>query len=148
MEKGKSQATIYTKDRFGDDLTIQFSGIDRQHLAHFGGLDLHVTATKALISDIDGLSFPEKEGDYLIREKVAALYLNEIGQLLRESSMDSEMLKQLTNIEIVKDFINNLHPDVFNIIKKDNDLIRKDIEDAQREDDAAWSNIINERGKA
>jgi hypothetical protein len=36
-------------------------------------------ATKYMISDNATLYFPEKDGDSLIREKVAALYLNEVG---------------------------------------------------------------------
>lgn len=62
-----SEETITTVDRFGHDLTIKYAGVDQQELAHFGGLDLHVTATKVMISDINGWSFPEKEGDYLVR---------------------------------------------------------------------------------
>lgn len=145
MGKEIGTATINTKDRFGNDLTISYSGVDQRELAHFGGLDLHVTATKEMISDSSGLSFPEKEGDFLIREKVAALYLNEIGEFLRYSSIDSDMFEGYTNIDLVKDFLKNLdHPDVLRVIKKDDELMQKQTEEIRREEDEIWSNIMKD----
>jgi uncharacterized protein (UPF0303 family) len=88
MKTEISNASITTVDRLGHNLTISYEGVDQQELAHYGGSDLHVTATKEMISNLNVLTFPEKDGDHLIAEKVAALYLNEIGEFLRNSSMD------------------------------------------------------------
>ncbi len=53
------------------------------NLVHFGELDLHVKAVKTLISNTNGMDFSQDSGDYLIEQKVIALYLNEIGELIR-----------------------------------------------------------------
>ncbi|OIJ09404.1 hypothetical protein BKP35_16230 [Anaerobacillus arseniciselenatis] len=125
MDKGMS--VINTVDRKGNNLKITVEGVDDQELAHFGGLDLHVKAAKAMIGNTDGMTFPEKHGDIFIAEKVAALYLNEIGEMLRNSYDDPEYLEELTNIELVKDFFNRIHEnkEVLEVVEKDNLLISK-----------------------
>ncbi|PLS14923.1 hypothetical protein CVD28_25745 [Bacillus sp. M6-12] len=139
----KDSLYLQTVDRKGNPLTISVEGVDEQELAHFGGLDLHVNATKAMISDTNGMSFPEKEGDFLIKDKVAALYLNEIGEMLRNESPEPSLLAGITNIELVKEFLNQpLAKEVEGLIAKENDLIRKDKEARKKEEDEKWDNIF------
>ncbi|WP_416150248.1 hypothetical protein ACM26V_04475 [Salipaludibacillus sp. HK11] len=123
MEKNTS--VINTTDRKGNDLKITVDGFDDRELAHFGGLDLHVKATKNMISNTNGMSFPEKDGDFLITDKVAVLYINEIGEMLRNNSLDPEYLEDYSNIELIKEFLNNVdeNKEVLNVLEKDNRLI-------------------------
>ncbi|MBT2727815.1 hypothetical protein J7E63_12790 [Bacillus sp. ISL-75] len=142
----KSKFVLNTVDRNGHDLIISVEGVDDHQLAHFGGLDLHVKATKEMISDINGTSFPEKEGDYLITEKVIALYLNEIGELIRNSSLDPEYLEGFSNTDLVKDFLNNIEENKFilDVIEKDNELIKKHKDEIKHEEDQIWNNILSD----
>lgn len=66
----KSGFEVHGVDRKGNDIMIKCEGVDDQELAHFGGLDLHVKATKMLIGDSqNGMSFSEKEGGYILAIK-------------------------------------------------------------------------------
>lgn len=148
MKKETNEAIISTRDRRGNDLTIRYTGVNQRELAHFGGLDLHVTATKEMISEVNGLTFPEKEGDHLIREKVAALYLNEVGEFLRNSFFDTDILEGYSNIELVKNFLNELdHPEVLDLIHKDNELIQLEKDEIKREEDEAWDAMMKDLKK-
>jgi hypothetical protein len=146
---GKSFFEKFTVDRNGNDLKIRCEGVDDKVLSHFGGLDLHVKATKEMISDSSSFSFPEKAGDYMINHKVIALYLNEIGELIRNSSIVPEYLEENSNIQLVKDFIENIknNPNLVEIIDKDNGAIRKEKErelQEEQEDAEIFKNIILE----
>jgi hypothetical protein len=124
----KSSYTMHHSDRKGYSLTISVHGTDDQELAHFGGLDLHVKATKYMISDNATLSFPEKDGDSLIHEKVAALYLNEVGELLRSKAYP-DRLESYSNFDLVQMFLQDRQPlEVQRLIDADNELIRQDKE--------------------
>lgn len=134
---------IRTVDRKGNDLEITVKGVDDRELAHFGGLDLHLKATKAMIADANTLSFPEKDGDYAIREKVAALYINEIGEFLRNTSHDPDFLNNISNMELVRDFLITIeNPEVLQVIEKDNDLIKTEALQLEQEEEDIWSNVM------
>lgn len=136
---------VHSVDRKGNDIMIRCEGVDDQELAHFGGLDLHVKATKALISDSQNrMSFPEKEGDYVIGSKVVALYLNEIGELLRNLSFDPEYLSEYSNIDLVKIFLENelKNPAIANVIEKDNVEIQQEREEIEREEKEMWAGFV------
>ncbi|MCS1391196.1 hypothetical protein NXZ77_06410 [Lysinibacillus boronitolerans] len=136
---------VHSVDRKGNDIMIRCEGVDDQELAHFGGLDLHVKATKALIGDSqNGMSFPEKEGDYEIGSKVVALYLNEIGELLRNLSFDPEYLSEYSNIDLVKIFLENelKNPAIANVIEKDNVEIQQEREEIEREEKEMWAGFV------
>lgn len=135
-----SNILINTKDRKEKELKITIEGFDDKELAHFGGLDLHVKATKHMIGDTNGMSFPEKEGDYLIAQKVAALYLNEIGEMLRSTSLDSDYLDDISNLELVKTFLDTIGSEksVMRIIEQDN----AEIQEEKEKDDEIWKSVI------
>lgn len=131
----KSRFELHSVDRKGNDIMIKCEGIDEHELAHFGGLDLHVKATKTLISDSqNGMSFPEKEGDYGIGSKVVALYLNEIGELIRNLSVEPEYLSDYSNTDLVKDFLENelKNPAIAKVIEKDNAEIQQEREEIEK----------------
>lgn len=120
----QSNFTLNGVDKNGHALKITCEGIDDKELAHSGGLDLIVKATKHMISSTNNpMDFPEKEGDYLISDKVIALYLNEIGNLIRNTSSEPEYLENISNIELVKSFIEHINenPEVAALVKKDNE---------------------------
>ncbi|WP_288586014.1 MULTISPECIES: hypothetical protein [Lysinibacillus] len=136
---------VHSVDRKGNDIMIRCEGVDDQELAHFGGLDLHVKATKVLISDSQNrMSFPEKEGDYEIGSKVVALYLNEIGELLRNISFDPEYLSKYSNVDLVKTFLENelKNPAIANVIEKDNVEIQQEREEIEREEKEMWAGFV------
>ncbi|OLN21324.1 hypothetical protein BTO30_15550 [Domibacillus antri] len=138
----KSNFMIHSTDRKGHELKISVEGTDDKELAHFGGLDLHVKATKAMIADISPLHFPEKEGDHLIREKVAALYLNEVGEFLRNTSLDPEMLESYSNFDLVKMLMEEWQPrEVQAVIDKDNELILQEAK-SMEEDNKIFAEIM------
>ncbi|RKJ75040.1 hypothetical protein D7X33_18380 [Butyricicoccus sp. 1XD8-22] len=117
---------LFGKDRNGNELEIHIKGIDQKELAHFGGLDLMVNATKYMIgASANPMVFPEKAGDYNINYKVIALYLNEIGELIRTTSSESEFLENISNIELVSNFMGFLseNKEVVALIDKDNKLL-------------------------
>ena len=79
----QSSFMINKADINGKWIQITCDGIDDNKLAHFGGLDLVLKAARVLIaSTASSMSFPEKEGDYNIKEKVVGLLLNEVGELI------------------------------------------------------------------
>lgn len=62
--------------------------------------------------------------------------------------MDSNMLEGYTNMDLVKDFIENLHhPEVLSVIKRDDKLIKKETEEIRREEDEIWSNMMKDLNK-
>lgn len=143
-----SNFTINGVDRTGADIKITCEGIDDQSLAHFGGLDLVLKAARQLISATHNpMSFPEKEGDYDISDKVVALLLNEVGELIRNTSIDPEHFKDTTNIELVKDFMERIHENqaLFKIIEMDNNIIREANEKVQEEENEIWNDILKSK---
>lgn len=141
----KSGFEVHGVDRMGNDITIRCEGVDDKELAHFGGLDLHVKATKMLIGDSqNGMSFPEKEGDYEIGSKVVALYLNEVGELLRNLSFDPEYLDEYSNIDLVKMFLENelKNPAIAKVIEKDNAEIQQEREEIEKEEKEMWNGFV------
>ncbi|MEC1722836.1 hypothetical protein [Schinkia azotoformans] len=143
MEKSGFQ--VNGVDRRGNDITIRCEGVDDKELAHFGGLDIHVKATKMLIGDSqNGMSFPEKEGDYDIGSKVVALYLNEVGELLRNLSFDPEYLDEYSNIDLVKMFLENelKNPAIAKVIEKDNAEILQERKEIEREEKEMWTGFV------
>jgi hypothetical protein len=143
----KSFFEINTVDRKGNDLYIRCEGVDDKHLASFGGLDLHVKATKEMISDINSTSFVEKDGDYEITNKVIVLYLNEIGELIRNSSMEPEYLDGYTNIQLVEDFLKNIkeNPAIVKVIENDNEEIKNEKEMIEKEEGEIFRSILESR---
>jgi hypothetical protein len=127
----KSNFLIQYRDRKGNDMKFTVEGVDDKDLANFGGLDLHVKAVKALIHNTDGMNFAEQEGDYLINDKVIALYLNEIGHFIRQLSIHQELIKDISNLELVKNFIETLDEkdEVMELVKQDTLLMQKEEEE-------------------
>lgn len=143
-----SNFTINGVDRTGVDIKITCEGIDDQSLAHFGGLDLVLKAARQLISAThNSMSFPEKEGDYDISDKVVALLLNEVGELIRNTSIDPGHIKDTSNIELVKDFMERIHENqaLFKIIEMDNNIIREANEKVQEEENEIWNDILKSK---
>jgi len=141
----KSGFEVHSVDRKGNDIMIRCEGVDDQELAHFGGLDLHVKVTKMLIGDSqNGMSFPEKEGDYNIGSKVVALFLNEIGELIRNLSIEPEYLSDYSNMDLVKDFLENelKNPEIAKIIEKDNAEIQQEREEIEKEEKEMWNGFV------
>ncbi|PKG46532.1 MULTISPECIES: hypothetical protein [unclassified Planococcus (in: firmicutes)] len=125
----KSNAILKGHDRKGNMLEIEYKGVDYKELAHFGGLDLHVNTTKHLISStLESISFAEKEGDFLIGDKVAALYLNEIGEFYRHCHSNPDAWEGMSNIEVIQYFIKEQVSvrEVEAIIKNDEELMAKE----------------------
>lgn len=124
----KRWAEKYGIDRHGNPLEIKFTGVDAGELAHFGGLDLQVNVVKYLIGDtLAPLDFAEKNGDFLIGDKVTALFLNEIGEFYRHCHSNSEAWEGSTNLEIIQYFLNEQLSikAISNEIEKDNKLIKE-----------------------
>lgn len=139
----KNYFVLNAVDRKGNDLKITGEGTDDHELAHFGGLDLHVKAAKTMINNTNGMEFAEKAGDYIISEKVIALYLNEIGELIRNTSVEPEYLKSISNIHLVKDFLEHLNdnPELLKVIENDDWLIEKEAYEIRKEEDKIWADI-------
>lgn len=134
----KRWAEKYGIDRHGNPLEIKFAGVDAGELAHFGGLDLQVNAVKYLIEDtLAPLDFPEKNGDFLIGDKVTALFLNEIGEFYRHCHSNSEAWEGTSNLEIVQYFLNEQLSikEVADVVEIDN----KRIKEAENREDLAFS---------
>ncbi|PFP29424.1 hypothetical protein COJ96_11005 [Bacillus sp. AFS073361] len=146
---GYSQFEITDVDRKGNDLSITIKGVDDNELAHFGGLDLHVKAVKNLIGNTNGTDFARDNGDFSIEGKVFALYLNEIGELMRNFSPDRQMLKDISNMDLVKNFMEHWQEDkeLVAIIEKDNEEIIKETEAIRKEDDEIWNNMLKDINK-
>lgn len=140
-----SNFTINSTDYADQPIKITCEGVDDKKLAHFGGLDLTVKAARSLIAATHHpMSFPEKEGDYSIRDKVVALLLNEVGELIRNTSINHDHLENTSNIDLVKVFLDTLNenPDVTKILKEDNELLRLAEERERAEEDAIWNDMF------
>jgi hypothetical protein len=135
-------------DRKGNEISISVKGVDDNELTKFGGLDLHIKTVKYLISDCNKIDFAKKD-DYTIEGKVFALYLNEIGELMRSVALDSVMLKSVSNMDLVKHFMNHWHEDkeLVAIVEKDNAQIQKEAEEIEREEDEIWNNLMKSLNK-
>ncbi|WP_391558954.1 hypothetical protein [Robertmurraya sp.] len=143
----QSNFTINSIDRKGEPIKITCEGIDDQQLAHFGGLDLAVKAARTLIAATNNpMSFPEKEGDYYISDKVVALLLNEVGELIRNTSPEPDYIADISNIELVKDFLEHLpeNREVTQVIEEDNQLIQEANKREREEEDKIWQNIMSD----
>ncbi|MCY9666428.1 hypothetical protein M5X11_15905 [Paenibacillus alginolyticus] len=144
----RTNFTINAADYSGQPITISCDGVDDNKLAHFGGLDLAVKAARQLISSTQGpMSFPEKNGDYDIRSKVVALLLNEVGELIRNTSMEPEFLDGVSNIELVKDFIIESLPknrEINKLLEEDDLLIKQYKESVEEEENEIWNSIMND----
>jgi hypothetical protein len=148
-EAGYSRFELNSLDRKGNEISISVKGVDDQELAPFGGLDLHIKAVRTLIANTNGTDFAKDNGDFAIEGKVFALYLNEIGELIRNLSLDKSMLKNVSNMDLVKHFMDNWHKDqeLVELIEKDNEDIRKETEALRKEEDEIWNNIMREVNK-
>ncbi|PFN76548.1 hypothetical protein COJ85_32510 [Bacillus sp. AFS076308] len=56
-----------------NNLKITGEGVDDQELAHFGGLDLHVKATKMMIINTNGFDLGKTADDYLVTNALSRL---------------------------------------------------------------------------
>jgi hypothetical protein len=117
-------------DRQGNDLFISIDGVDDKILALFSGLDLQMKVVKHLIHNTVRSDFDQEKGGYPTERKMFALYLNEIGELMRNVSTDSHRLEEISNMDLVKRFMDHWHEDreLIDVIKKDNEEIRKEEE--------------------
>lgn len=124
----KENFIVNSTDYDGNQIRIECEGIDDKELAHFGGLDLFVKAARKLIASTDSpMSFPEKNGDNFIKEKVVGLLLNEIGELIRSTSIDPNFLEGMTNIELINEYLHQLNnnKEVVELLRSDELKIRK-----------------------
>jgi hypothetical protein len=141
--------TLNSVDRKGNKIRIECEGVDDKELAHFGGLDLTVKAIKTMIGNIHGTDFARDNGDYAIEDKVIALILNEVGSAIRYLSLNSSMLKDYSNMDLVKNFMEHweTNKEVVEVIEKDNELMRLEEEEIKKEEDEIWANIMSDLGK-
>jgi hypothetical protein len=125
-----SQLEITSYDRNENHIFISIKGVDEQELAEFGGLDVQVKAVKHLIQNISRVDFSPPKDNYPTERKVFALYLNEIGELMRNLSLYQEELKDISNMELVKHFMEQWQgeSELVAIIEKDNEEMRKEAE--------------------
>jgi hypothetical protein len=125
-----SQLEITSYDRNEYHLFISIKGVDEKELAEFGGLDVQVKAVKHLIQNISRLDFSPPNDNYPTERKTFALYINEIGELMRNLSLDQEKLKELSNMDLVKRFMDQWQEEseIVAIIEIDNEEIRKEVE--------------------
>jgi hypothetical protein len=142
----KSYFKVHDVDDKGNKITITCEGVDDQQLAHFGGLDLHVKAVKTLIRNTNGTDFARKAGDFFIEDKVIALYLNEIGRLIRNFSDEREWLKDYSNMELVQNFLEHWqdNSEIVELVNADNQAIENASKEFKREEDEIWENMISE----
>jgi hypothetical protein len=117
-------------DRQGNDLFISIDGVDDKILTLFSGLDLQMKAVKHLIHNTVRSDFDQEKGGYPTERKLFALYLNEIGELMRNLSANSDRLEEISNMDLVKRFMDHWHEDreLIDVIEKDNEEIRKESE--------------------
>jgi hypothetical protein len=136
-----SNFELQSVDNLGNEIKIKCTGVDDKELAHFGGLDLHVKTVKTLIENTNGMSFAEQEGDYAIQDKVTALYLNHIGQFIRDNSIHK--LEGISNMDLVKNFLDQWdgNVEVVAVVERENERNAKVAEEAKKEEDAIWDNI-------
>jgi hypothetical protein len=117
-------------DRQGIDLFISINGVDDKILTLFSGLDLHMKVVKHLIHNTVRSDFDHEKGGYPTERKMFALYLNEIGELMRNLSTDSHRLEDISNMDLVKHFMDHWQEDyvLIETIGKDNEEISKETE--------------------
>jgi hypothetical protein len=117
-------------DRQGNDLFISIDGVDDKILTLFSGLDLQMKVVKHLIHNTVRSDFDQEKGGYPTERKLFALYLNEIGELMRNLSTDPDRLVEISNMDLVKRFMGHWHEDreLIDVIEKDNEEIRKEEE--------------------
>jgi hypothetical protein len=142
---GKQEITnfeVNAVDNLGNPFKIKCEGVDDNELAHFGGLDLHVKAVKILIENTNGMSFAESAGDYSIKDKVTALYLNQIGQFIKDNLLNGEV-DDVDNMELVKHFLDEWYKnkEVVGVIEQENERNRIVAEEIRKEEDAFWDSM-------
>jgi hypothetical protein len=117
-------------DRQGNDLFINIDGVDDKILTLFSGLDLQMKAVKHLIHNTVRSDFDQENEGYPTERKMFALYLNEIGELMRNLSTDPHGLEGISNMDLVKHFMDHWQEDrvIIDVIEKDNEEIRKESE--------------------
>jgi hypothetical protein len=133
-EEVYSQLEITSYDRQENHIYIWVKGVDDRELAEFGGLDVQVKAVKHLISNLSRLDFHQEKGEYPIERKIYALYLNEIGKLMRNLLLDQERIKGISNMDLVKQFMAHWQEEseLVAVIDKDNEEIRREDERYER----------------
>jgi hypothetical protein len=121
---------ITSYDRNENHLFISIKGVDEHELAEFGGLDVQVKAVKHLITNISRVDFSPPKDRFPTERKIFALYLNEIGELMRNFSLDQEKLKDISNMDLVKRFLEQWQEEseLVALIEKDNEEMRKEVE--------------------
>lgn len=147
MERIKIET--HCQDYQGNPISITCEGVDDQKIAHFGGLDLTVKAARIMIGATYGpMAFPEKNGDSLIAEKVVGMLLNEIGELIRSKSFDSDTLENYSNIDLIKGYIEDLagNKDLQNFIESDEADIREYRMRLREDEDRAWGDFNKKFG--
>ncbi|MBY6272484.1 MAG: hypothetical protein CW346_09765, partial [Bacillaceae bacterium] len=94
----------------------------------------------------NGTDFARKAGDFFIEDKVIALYLNEIGRLIRNFSDEREWLKDYSNMELVRNFLEHWqdNSEIVELVNADNQAIENASKEFKREEDEIWENIISE----
>lgn len=120
---------INTTDRNGNSVTIQYTDQYSDIPGNLNSLELHIDVTKRLIQEsLNMMGSVEKDGDFEVTEKVAALYLNEIGELYRHAHGNAEGWEGNTNLEIVSYILKNelSGKAVKEVIAKDNELKMKE----------------------
>ena len=82
----------------------------------------------------------------LIGSKIVALYLNEIGELLRNLSLDPEYLDEYSNIDLDKMFLENElgNPVIVRVVEKDNAEIQQEREEIEKEEKEMWNGFVEE----
>lgn len=73
-----------------------------------------------------------------------ALYLNEVGELLRNLSIDSDYLTEYSNMDLVKMFLENelKNPEIAKVIEKDNAEIQQEREEIEKEEKEMWNGFV------
>jgi hypothetical protein len=132
---------VNSADHLGNPIKITCVGVDDNELAHFGGLDLHVKAVKILIQNTHGMSFAEQAGDFNITDKVIALYLNQIGQFIKDNSSDD--VENVSNMDLIKYFMDDMSKNkaVMEVIDRENQRNAAIAEEQRKEDDALWDRM-------
>jgi hypothetical protein len=117
-------------DRQGNDLFISIDGVDDKILTLFSGLDLQMKAVKHLIHNTVRSDFDKENDGYPTERKMFALYLNEIGELMRNLSTDPHGLEEISNMDLVKHFMDHWQEEreLIDVIEKDKEEIRKESE--------------------
>lgn len=116
------------EDKKGNEFSITVEGTGETNVSNSVRLNLHINATRAMIADTVILTKDESQKDLDISEKVIALYLNEIGQLIRHTSIHSDLLNRKSNFHLVKDFLYHIqnNEDIKAIIDLDNMELKRE----------------------